>query len=446
MHRYLKQAALLLILNLAFALLIAVAAAPLGYEKGTLPHSVDVLRGKFKGDSWKPMEQALKYWDQEPGQRFIYRDLLIEKNLKFQYPPTALLLPRLIAAWHLDRNAFYSRSTLFFLAVTVLSAWGILLWSLKTFGNFRPSGRDAGLLLAVAALLAWTYYPLVKAATLGQIQVWLNALFAAALLGYLKKRDGWAGILIGLIASIKPQYGLFILWGAARRNWAFTLGILATAAIGFAVGGSVFGFAAYRDYAEGLRYLSQHGEAFYPNQTVNGLVNRLFSVRQPELYNNLIWSGNSFPPYNAWVYVSTLLSSAAILAACLLGRRNEAPHGRGTDFCLMSLGITMASPIGWEHHYGILFPVFAFLWPLLWFDGAFSGQRRARRTLIACYLLSGNFVSIANATAPTYLNVLQSYLLFAALGVFAILFLARQRRPAAIPLEKAPPMAEIHGS
>ena len=100
----------------------------------------------------------------------------------------------------------------------------------------------------------------------------------------------------------------------------------------------------------------------------------------------------------------------------------------------------MASPIGWEHHYGILLPIFAFLWPLLWFEGTFSVNRYSRLMAISCYLLSSNFVSIANISAPTFMNFLQSYLLFAALGVFVVLLNVRQRRhEGSVPLQ--PPAA-----
>ena len=34
------------------------------------------------------------------------------------------------------------------------------------------------------------------------------------------------------------------------------------------------------------------------------------------------------------------------------------------DFCLAALSFTMASPIAWEHHYGILLPILAAIVPL----------------------------------------------------------------------------------
>jgi alpha-1,2-mannosyltransferase len=47
---------------------------------------------------------------------------------------------------------------------------------------------------------------------LGQIQSWLNCLFAASVLAYGLGRKGIAGFLIGLICLIKPQLSLFLIW------------------------------------------------------------------------------------------------------------------------------------------------------------------------------------------------------------------------------------------
>ena len=131
------------------------------------------------------MEKALNYWSQAPGNQSIYHDLLIEKNLKFQYPPTTLLVPKLITVFHIDQRAFYSRVTYIFLVITIFAVLGIVIWSLRTYGKELLSWHDICLLLIIITLLTLTYYPIVKASTLGQIQVWLNAIFAVSLLCYL---------------------------------------------------------------------------------------------------------------------------------------------------------------------------------------------------------------------------------------------------------------------
>jgi alpha-1,2-mannosyltransferase len=435
MNKVLQQALIILGLNIIVALLIGITAGALGYKESTLPVSYGVLRGDFDRDSWMPMERALNYWDQEPRPKYVYHDLLVEKNLKFQYPPITLLLPKLITIFHIDKETFYHRATYIFLIVTIVAVLSIVVWSCSRYGNYLLSWRDICLLLISITGLTLTYYPIVVAASLGQIQLWLNAIFAISLLCYLTKHYAWAGAFIGFISLIKPQYSLFIFWGVVRGNKRFTMGFLCTACLGLAIGVSIFGVSTHLDYVEGVRFLARHGEAFFANQTFNGLVNRIFSIGDPELYNNTKWSGNSFPPYNPWVFSATLISSVTILAVCLIGRRPKGSFSQTADYCLMALGVTMASPIGWTHHYGILLPIFAFLWPLLWFDDRFSENDCARLIVMFCYLLSSNFVSFANMLAPTFMNFLQSYLLFAALGVFVVLFnVRRSTHDGSVPL------------
>jgi uncharacterized membrane protein YagU involved in acid resistance len=85
----------------------------------------------------------------------------------------------------------------------------------------------------------------------------------------------------------------------------------------------------------------------------------------------------------------------------------------------MALSVTMASPIAWEHHYGIIFPIFAVLL------ASVIGHRTRLLLLAVSYVVISNFFPIANLLAPTVFNLAQSYLLFAALIVLALLHTAR---------------------
>jgi hypothetical protein len=92
---------------------------------------------------------------------------------------------------------------------------------------------------------------------------------------------------------------------------------------------------------------------------------------------------------------------------------------RTFDFCTMALSITIASPIAWEHHYGILLPIFAVL---------LTSSLASRRRLVliaASYVLISNFFPATNLLAPTVFNLAQSYLFFAALVVLILLHTAR---------------------
>jgi hypothetical protein len=98
------------------------------------------------------------------------------------------------------------------------------------------------------------------------------------------------------------------------------------------------------------------------------------------------------------------------------------------DFCLMTLAVTMASPIAWDHHYGVLVPILAACGPAI-----VARQVVGRWTwpaLIAAYLVASQFFPFMNGFAGTPLGVLQSYLLAAACGVFVLVSLSLRRTSA----------------
>src|SRR5258708_36733995 len=72
----------------------------------------------------------------------------------------------------------------------------------------------------------------------------------------------------------------------------------------------------------------------------------------------------------------------------------------------MALSVTMASPIAWEHHYGIIFPIFAALL------ASVIGHRTRLLLLAVSYVVMSNFFPFANLLAPKVVNVVQPYILF----------------------------------
>ncbi len=429
----LKQPFLLLMLCVLFAVGSSYRLAPHKYyrvrfARSTLTASAATIEGSFGKDSWALMAFALDHW-RHTGNDRIYSDLLLRQTYKYLYPPTALLIPKVLDDLHIQQDAFYDRTSLLFLAITVLAVCGVALWSLRTYASVRLRWHEQALLVVLTSLLALTFYPIVLGAMLGQLQVWLNALFAISLLCYVKGRRVSAGAALGLMALGKPQYALFLLWGLLRRDRRLIAGMLGAAGLGLAVSIATFGWAMHVDYLRALRFLSAHGESFHANQCVYGLLGRLYGVTQPELFNNLDWIWRTYPPLRPALYAATAVSSVAFLVLALLKGRAEPALEGPAGFCQMALATTMAAPIAWVHHYGILLPIFAWLWPLLWFDERFRHASRWRVAFVVCYVLASSYISGANALASTWLNVLQSYLFFAVLAVFAFLLYVRMRRP-----------------
>ncbi len=178
----------------------------------------------------------------------------------------------------------------------------------------------------------------------------------------------------------------------------------------------MFGIANHLDYLSVLQYLSRHGEAYHGNQSVNGVLNRWFFPDLSEPF-----SFHSFPPYQSFVYLGTLLSSALLIIAALFLRARQPDRGGVLDFLTAALTFTIASPIAWEHHYGILPPIFvALLFNLLALPSA-SPKRTLLTVLAAAYLLSATYVSFADLARGAWLDLFQSYLLFAGLATLWLL-------------------------
>jgi len=418
--------ALLLLLNGALISGVLWTLSPPSHKDTVLTHTWDTLRGRSGDDSWDPLSIALAYL--RSGQpTTLYEAVFFKGGVRYQYPPSALFALAAMQAVAPDRvlvdDQKYSgpRPTIndmvgwVFLLLMAASVAGLLEVALRRAGMARGTPAQFGLRLALVAGLTLTFYPAVKAFTLGQVQVWVNAVFAAALLYWVTGRKSGAGLLIGLVCLFKPHYGLFLFWAGLRREWRFVVACAAAIGAGVAASVAVFGWANHVDYLRVLSFLSERGESYYPNQSVNGLLNRLMSIADPTAYNNVVWREAHFPPFTRWIYYATMATSVAILLAALARRQREGDPGRVRDFCTMIVSLTIASPIAWEHHYGVLLPVYVLMFV------AVGNDTRRIAWLLLSYALVANFVPVTNLLAPGVFNVLQSHLLFGALLLLALL-------------------------
>jgi hypothetical protein len=393
---------------------------PSGLGGTVLDQTWGFFEGDTDGDSWGPMAQALRYFLHQHRTGLspvpIYSEIVLNRHVKFQYPPSSLL----VLLW----LGFREQATLLrdlmmwgFVILAAVSTAILLEWRLRQ--AIAVQARDRTLVwlrAAVAVGLALTFYPLVKAYTLGQIQAWINGLFALAVLCWALGHKASAGVLVGVMALIKPHYALLVPWALLRREWRFLLPFLATAGAGGCLSLIVFGWENHLDYLQVLSRIASRGESYHPNHSVNGLLNRLVGLADPANYNNLDWRKDRFPPRHALASAVTLASSVLLLGLALLRRRREDDRDGLIDLCTIAVSCTMASPIAWEHHYGILLPVFAVL---------LARQVHDTRQLIwlgVAYVLASNFIPATKLLAATPLNVAQSYLLAAAVIVLVLLY------------------------
>lgn len=349
------------------AVLGAVLAAHLvlalsGHQSALWPLR-DLLSGKVTEtkDSWSVMLMAHEWLRLNPGNDGeLYQEIFFTGGHKFQYAPTSLLPVDLLAALGLEPSIQLMNEVnrgVFLASLAGLSALVWLAVPRLSGGAGGPDINRARLVLTLAAPVAGVvFFPLIFAYDVGQLQAWINGLFIAAAIAWLLGRPAAAGVLIGLVCLLKPQFGLFLLWGLLRREWRFAAALAITGAAGLALSVALYGFNSHLAYLEVLSFLSRHGESYIANQSANGMLHRLFGNGEVTEFES-----HGFPPFHAAVYVGTLLMTLGLLALLGFLRRREGEFGRLMDFLLAALVFTAASPIAWEHHYGVLMPMFALL-------------------------------------------------------------------------------------
>jgi hypothetical protein len=362
-----------------------------------------------RSDSWEPMIRALAMLHvQGPPANRLYDTLFFQQHEKFQYAPTSLVwLEGLSHLFELTPANLNRVNALAFVANGIGCA---LLLRISMRGGAAPATEQERIIaIAAALLLPFVFWPTVYGFTIGQIQVWIDLLVTLAVLSWCRGWKAACGVALGLACTIKPQLGLFLLWGLVWREWQLTIAMAGTLLLWGAESLLLYGVANHVNFLDVLAFIARHGESFRANQSVNGLLNRFLFIG-----NNLVWDAADFAPFNRVVYWGTLLSSLILTALPLAISLRPGHRASVFDLCFASICFTMASPVAWEHHYGIALPAYIVI--------AAACVRRGddvRRWLLAAvvgsWVLVGANLQAFNLLGDTYLNPLQSYVLFGAI-------------------------------
>lgn len=381
-------------------------------------------------DSWGPMQEAMAYASEVPDGR-VYREIFFDRGIKLQYPPSALLL---IAPFTLHQLKWISAIVLF---ANVGILWAILERSLRLHGCAAAQRPwvDSVVRGAAVLTLGLLFYPLTVGFALGQIQTWLNALFAAVVWFALGRRDAAAGAAIGVMTWMKPHYALVAFWAALRGRAPWVASSVVAAAAGALAGVLRYGAPEHVDYLRVLAMLSRRGEAFYANQSVNGFLHRLIGNG-----DSLHFAPTGFPPFSPIVFAGTTVAFVALTALALWLPARWRQRGTAADLALFTVAITVASPIAWDHHYGVIAPaVAATVVPLVQTSGT---ARWTVPLLGVSWLLMATLIDPLSGIARPPLNIVQSYRLVGAL-VFAGLLLAHMKAQAKLT-ERRRSSTDIH--
>jgi alpha-1,2-mannosyltransferase len=401
-----KKLAQFLILVLLFEGLL-IAVAPRFHSGSVLRIAKDSLFLRAGKDSSYYMAQGDLAWKQHPNA--LYETVFFHRGVRFIYPPTSLLLYQ---AWqaaariHIPPSVAMNAMLLLALLASMAVAGEFLLRLLPESTIRDSTPADRWKLRALVALLAFVFLPIIDAYNLGQVQTLLNFMLMAAALLWLRGSRISPAILIGLTCWLKPQMILFLLWGLLRKQWRFTTSLLITFFAGVFLSVAVFGWHNSVEYIQVLRYLGQRGDSMFWNQSLNGLLHRLMHVGSP------VTSFYGYPPFNRTIYLATVLSSAAMVLLALAVPIFRRMTATTSDFLTYAMACTMASPIVWQHHYGVFFLVF-----LLWVPHALQ-SRQQLVFLVASYLLMTDTWAPLTPLMLTRWSVPISHVYFGGLALF----------------------------
>ncbi len=220
-------------------------------------------------DSWLPMLKSLDYFAAHPAEPIYYAHLY--DTLIY---PLASLLPLVT----LQKLGLREPTILHILAIAswlaVLGVGAVSLWMGQRLLKRRGFSLDWQSIVAVM-LACIGCYPLIKGYALGNAQTFLSFLFAVLLLLWTTGRERSGGVVAALLAFVKPQYGLLLIWMVLRRRWGATTAFLVCSAVLIALSVAVFGWHNNLDYIHVLSSLSRKAQSHYANQSMFGTLNRV---------------------------------------------------------------------------------------------------------------------------------------------------------------------------
>lgn len=375
---------------------------------------------------WRPIDTGdfRPIYDAARGRREdsdfrMYRPELLKQNVSsFVYTPfTAFLVSPLArpgvslhtaAGWVSGINHL------------MWAAGGVMLLLMMTHRGQRPL-----VLIALFVVHYVAYYPMAKALQLTQASVWIFFFLALSAYLFRRRRDIPAGAALALGVSIKPHLVVILVLVALTPRFPWRLIVSAIVGLVVTTGASMWyaGIWNCRDYVfETLPVLSA-GYAYFPNQSINGMLHRLFTQTDPETYN--------LAPAVGWIKTASAVFGLALLAIAAVGcrRRREAA---GDDalvlkYALAITAATIASPVCWMHHLTALLIAFAAGVGYLRANPA-ARTRVVDALMLASFLLTGFFFdtrhlgngAIALLSGPGF---------YGALILFACLLALAWRRP-----------------
>ena len=160
------------------------------------------------------------------------------------------------------------------------------------------------------------------------------------------RRGHWlkSGMLVGLLASVKPFLGVLFVYFVIRRQYRAAVAGLLALASAFLMGLAVFGIAAHVSWIRALRGIDWSWLAM--NGSLLGFVTRVFS-RSPQLVPLAAQPDVIIP---LWLVAAAL--GLAVTLVAVVRRRCEVDRA----FLLLLVASLLFSPLGWVYYAWFLIP------------------------------------------------------------------------------------------
>jgi hypothetical protein len=387
------------------------------------------LRHETYDDSWWPMLKAYGAKNEDPAAGLY--DVFFDDDVKFQYPPSALLpfdlLPRSMTVvggrTEFDprlKRALQLLSLTAVIGTILVSALIVIRGIADSIARSDARFRWVIAVLALSVVDGLLWYPILIGHVWGQVQVFLNLLVALSIYCFVLHRPALGGFWLGLCCLVKPHYGIVLIWSLLRREWRFGIGMTCIGVAGLIGGLCRYGWSDHFAYARVLLFLSRRGESIWVNQSLGGLINRFYgngaAVETPGA------AQSSFPPYLAEAHIVGALFAGIVLLAALWPSHEPRTADKRLELATIIAAVTIASPIAWMHQYGALLPVFAIL----------LARMASKPGIWPLFLLGASFVAMGQVIlewrwyfANPWRGLLGSHVFFGGLLLLGLLFRSR---------------------
>lgn len=228
---------------------------------------------------------------------------------------------------------------------SALSIAGGVLSILLLQKSLWPQPPPLNITLALLGAF-FVYLPTFTNIQFGQITLLLLPFEVGAWLAIRKQKTTTAGLLLGIAASLKPFFGLFLLYFLIRREWRGLCSFAATILICTLLPLTVFSLQNYSDYNNILHHVNWYASSW--NASVLGFLIRLFGgesntalIAIPGLAHRLF-------------YIITPLIVASLIRFLWPSSTINSSQKTDLDFSIIIIAMLLLSPLAWLYYFSLL--------------------------------------------------------------------------------------------